>query len=158
MANLNKVMLIGRLGKDPEVRMFANGGKVCNWSFCVNNKKKNQSTGQWEDVPCWLDCSAFNRGEHGKTADLCEQYLRKGHQCFIEGHLVMDEWEDKNGGGKRQKIKIVVDSVQFLEPKKDGGQSGGQSSQRQQHEPRQQQNYDNDLPPPPQSSDEEIPF
>ena len=85
MANLNKVMLIGRLTRDPEIRVFANGGKVASFGFAVNNRKKNPTTGQWEDEPVWLDCEAFNRGETGKTADLVEQYLRKGHQAYIEG-------------------------------------------------------------------------
>ena len=120
MANLNKVMLIGRLTRDPEVRMFSNGGKVAAFGFAVNNRKKNQQTGQWEDEPCFLDCEAFNRGETGKTADLVEQYLRKGYQAFIEGHLKLDQWADKQSGDKRSKLKIVVDNVQFLEPRRDG--------------------------------------
>src|ERR1019366_9033911 len=121
MANLNKVMLIGRLTRDPEVRMFSNGGKVANFGFAVNNRKKNQQTGQWEDEPVFLDCEAFNRGETGKTADLIEQYLHKGNQAYIEGHLKLDQWTDKTSGDKRSKIKIVVENVQFLEPRKDGG-------------------------------------
>jgi single-strand DNA-binding protein len=120
MANLNKVMLIGRLTRDPEVRMFQNGGKVAHFGFAVNNRRKNQQTGQWEDEPVFLDCEAFNRGETGKTADLIEQYLRKGYQAYIEGHLKLDQWNDKTTGDKRSKLKIVVDNVQFLEPKRDG--------------------------------------
>src|SRR5438034_8053165 len=90
MANLNKVMLIGRLARDPEVRTFANGGKVAHFGFAVNNRKKNQQSGQWEEVPVFVDVDAFNRGETGKKADLIEQYVRKGHQIFIEGHLQLD--------------------------------------------------------------------
>lgn len=120
MANLNRVMLIGRLTRDPESRTFANGGKVCSFGFAVNNRKKN-SAGQWEDAPVFLDCEAFNRGEYGKTADLCEQYLQKGHQAYIEGHLKLDEWTGQDGQ-KRSKIKIVVDGVQFLQAREGGGQ------------------------------------
>lgn len=125
MANLNKVMLIGRLTKDPEVRTFSNGGKVANIRFAVNNKKKNQETGQWEDVPAFLDLKAFNRDTGRKLADIIEQYLHKGMQVYFEGHLVVDEWEDKNGGGKRQAVRIVVEDFQFLEPRQDGGSGGG---------------------------------
>jgi single-strand DNA-binding protein len=120
MANLNKVMLIGRLTRDPEVRVFANGGKVAHFGFAVNNRKKNQQTGQWEEVPVFLDVEAFNRGEFGKTADLCEQYLKKGHQTYIEGHLRMDEWTGQDGQ-KRSKLKVVVENVQFLQPREGGG-------------------------------------
>jgi len=119
MANLNKVMLIGRLTRDPEVFMFANGGKVAKFGFAVNNRKKNAQTGQWEDVPVFLDVEAFNRGEFGKTADLVEQYLRKGHQAFIEGHLRWDQWTTQEGQ-KRDKLKIVIDNVQFLERRSEG--------------------------------------
>src|SRR5262249_47144966 len=101
MANLNKVMLIGRLTADPEVRTFSNGGKVAKIRFAVNNRRKNQATGQWEDAPVYLDCEVFNRGEQGRQADLVEQSMRKGHQVFIEGHLRMDQWEQD--GQKRSK-------------------------------------------------------
>jgi single-strand DNA-binding protein len=122
VANLNKVMLIGRLTRDPEVRTFSNGGKVAKIGFAVNNRKKNQQTGQWEDDPVFLDIDAFNRETGRKLADLVEQYLKKGHQCYIEGNLVLDQWTDKDGQ-KRSKIKVVLQDVQFLEPRADGGAS-----------------------------------
>ena len=73
MANLNKVMLIGRLTRDPECRAFSNGGKVAKFGFAVNNRAKNSQTGQWEDVTVWLDCEAYNRGDYGKLADRVER-------------------------------------------------------------------------------------
>jgi single-strand DNA-binding protein len=125
MANLNKVMLIGRLTRDPEVRSFSNGGKVAKFGFAVNNRKKNQQTGQWEDDPVFLDVEAFNRGENGKQADQVEQYLNKGRQVFIEGHLRMDNWTDKDGQ-KRSKLVVVVENFQFLDSKPEGmGGEGG---------------------------------
>jgi single-strand DNA-binding protein len=127
MANLNKVMLIGRLTRDPEVRTFSNGGKVAKIGFAVNNRKKNQQTGQWEDDPVFLDIDAFNRENGRKLADLVEQYLKKGHQAYIEGNLVLDQWTDKDGQ-KRSKIKVVLQDLQFLEPKADGaGNEGGRA-------------------------------
>lgn len=159
MANLNKIMLIGRLGKDPECRQFANGGKVASFSICVNDRKKNSSTGQWEDDPVWFECSAFNStGDHGqKLADLAEQYLRKGHQVYVEGKMILERWEDKNGGGKREKFKVRVFHMQFLEPKPKDGQ---EQQQQRRSEPTRDTNQDND-PPPPQrerGGEEEIPF
>jgi single-strand DNA-binding protein len=131
MANLNKVMLIGRLTREPEVRTFSTGGKVAKFGFAVNNRKKNSSTGQWEDEPVFLDVDAFNRGESGRQlADLVEQYLHKGHQAFIEGRLQLDQWTGQDGQ-KRQKIKIVLDNLQFLEPRTDSGAGeGGMRSSR----------------------------
>jgi single-strand DNA-binding protein len=123
MANLNKVMLIGRLTRDPEVRTFANGGKVAKFGFAVNNRKKNQQTGQWEDDPVFLDSEAFNRGDTGTLADRVEQTLRKGQQIFIEGHLRMDKWTQD--GQNRTKLVVVVDNFQYLEPRADGGPGAG---------------------------------
>ncbi len=124
MANLNRVMLIGRLTRDPELRNFSNGGRVAKIGFAVNNRKKNQQTGQWEDDPVFLDCEAFNRGDAGgsgrKLADLVEQYLHKGNQVYLEGHLKMDQWTNQQDGQKRSKLVVVIDDLQFLEPRKDG--------------------------------------
>jgi single-strand DNA-binding protein len=121
MANLNKVMLIGRLTRDPEVRSFATGGKVASFGFAVNNRRKNPQTGQWDnDEPVFLDMEAFNRQEGGRQlADQVEQYFRKGQQFFIEGHLKLDQWTSQDGQ-KRSRIKIVVDNFQFLEPRAGG--------------------------------------
>ncbi len=123
MANLNKVMLIGRLTRDPEVRTFSTGGKVAKFGFAVNNRKKNQQTGDWEDEPVFIDVDAFNRGDFGKLADRVEQYLRKGQQIFIEGHLKLDQWTSQDGQ-KRSKLNVVMDNFQFLEPRADGANMG----------------------------------
>ena len=163
MANLNKVMLIGRLTRDPEVRMFSNGGKVAKFGFAVNNRKKNQQTGQWEDEPCFLDVEAFNRGETWKTADLVEQYHHKGNQAFIEGHLKLDQWTTQDGQ-KRSMIKVVLDNMEFLEPRKDG--PGGSTFPRRQEGASPPGDYesfpdggDRPIDPPPQGpGGEDIPF
>jgi single-strand DNA-binding protein len=165
MANLNKVMLIGRLTRDPEVRTFSNGGKVAAFGFAVNNKKKNTQTGQWEDDPVFLDVEAFNRTNGQQQADLIEQSLRKGNQLFIDGHLKLDQWTAQDGQ-KRQKIKIVVDNFQFLEPRGEG--SGAPRGNYGQRQPTSQpaggdESYESHEPPPmdlPPSTrpPEDIPF
>lgn len=130
MANLNKVMLIGRLTRDPEVRTFANGGKVANFGFAVNNRKKNATTGEWDSEPVFLDIKAFNREKGRQLADLVEQYLRKGNQVYIEGHLQLDQWTSQDGQ-KQSKLRIVLDDMQFLEPRADGATGeGGNRFQR----------------------------
>src|SRR5262245_56104906 len=125
MANVNKVILVGRLTRDPETRTFSNGGKVAKFGFAVTNRKKNSQTGQWEDVPMFIDCEAYNRGEFGKQADLVEQYLAKGRQVYLEGRLELDQWDDKTTGQKRSKHKLVVENMQFL----DGGRQGESESE-----------------------------
>ena len=116
MANLNKVMFIGRLTRDVESRAFGNGGKVAKFGFAVNNRARKD--GQWVDEPVFLNVEAFNRGESGTLADRCERFLRKGSQCFIEGHLVLDQWTAQNGE-KRSQIKVVMERLELL----DGRQS-----------------------------------
>jgi single-strand DNA-binding protein len=125
MANLNKVMLIGRLTRDPEIRAFGTGGKVAAFGFAVNNKKKNAQTGAWEDEPVFLDIEAFNRQTGRQLADLVEQYFKKGAQFYLEGHLRLDQWTDKNDGSKRSRLKIVLDDFQFFEARQDGMSGDG---------------------------------
>ncbi len=168
MANLNKVMLIGRLTRDPEVRMFSNGGKVAKFGFAVNNPKKNQQTGQWESEPVFIDVEVFNRGESGRKADLVEQSLRKGSQVFLEGHLVLNQWTSQDGK-KQSKLLVVVDNLEFLEPRSDG-QAGGSRSSPPARQSAPPSGYDSgppdDMggdtrqmePPPPGPGDEAIPF
>lgn len=155
MSTVNKVILLGRLTKDVETHTFNNGGKVATIRFVVDAyRRKNQSTGKYESVPCYLDCKAFN-GEKRKLADLCEQYLAKGDQAHIIGHLQMEEWEDKNGGGKRQKLVCMIDELTFI-PK---GEKGERSEPRQTRSasPPPSDPYEDD-PPPREISGDDIPF
>src|SRR5439155_16278246 len=126
MANLNKVMLIGRLTRDVETRTFSNGGKVAKFGFAVTgSRKKNQQTGKWEDEPCFLEVEVFNRGEFSKKADTAEQYLSKGKQIFIEGKLTMQSWTSQDGQ-KKNKIVVVCENFEFLDARE--GSSGGGGS------------------------------
>jgi single-strand DNA-binding protein len=129
MANYNKVTLIGRLTRDVETRAFNNGGMVAKFGFAVTNRKKNATTGQWEDAPMYIDCEVFNRGETGKLADLVRDRCHKGTQIFIEGRLELDTWQDKTTGQNRSKHKVVVEVVQLLDPKPPG-EGGGSYAPR----------------------------
>ena len=162
MANLNKVMLIGRLTRDPEMRSFSNGGKVAKFGFAVNNRKKNQQTGQWEDEPVFLDVEAFNRGETGKQADLVEQYLAKGRQVFIEGHLRLDQWTSPEGQ-KRNRLLVVVDNLQFLDSRQEGEGGGGGTIRSRPAGPTRKPvtsngGYEDEPAPMEEARDEDIPF
>src|SRR5262245_35371226 len=107
MANLNKVILIGRIVADPEskdITTFNNGGKVTRLRFVVNNRKFDGAKQEWVDDPVWIDLKFFNRGENGKLADRAAA-LRKMQHIALEGHLVLEEWTDKEGQ-KRSKILV----------------------------------------------------
>lgn len=163
MANLNKVMLIGRLTRDPEMRTFTSGGKVAHFGFAVNNRKKNPQSGLWEEDPVFLDVEAFNRGDFGKLADTVEQYLRKGKQVYIEGHLKLDQWTQD--GQKRSRLKIVADNIQFLDSM-GGGPGGGDGPRQMRQEPQysapaQEYSSGDEQPAfaePPAGRSEDIPF
>ena len=131
MANLNKVMLIGRLTRDPEVRTFANGGKVAKFGFAVNYmmQKRNPTTGEWEGgETVFIDVDVFNRPNGRQLADLAEQRLRKGQQAFVEGRLRLNEWTDREGQ-KRSKVVVVGDNLEFFEPRGESGSEGYRSQQ-----------------------------
>lgn len=120
MASLNKVMLIGNLTRDPEVRFTPKGNAVCDMGIAVNRRYLNEATGERVDEVTYLDIVVWN-----KQAELAGQYLAKGRSVYIEGRLQMDTWEDKATGQKRNKIKIVADSLLFLDSKGAGGGGGG---------------------------------
>lgn len=109
MPSLNKVMLIGNLTRDPEVRYTPKGSAVCDMAIAVNRRYTTDNGDRQEEVT-FLDVVLW-----GKTAELAGQYLSKGRPVFIEGRLQMDTWDDKETGQKRSKIKIVAENLQFLE-------------------------------------------
>lgn len=131
MATLNKVMMIGRLTNDPEApRVLPNSGStVVKFRLAVGRSRKNPQTGQWENDPnpLYIDCEVFSRPDTKRNlCDLVTRYVKRGDQLYLEGRLQLDEWEDKNGGGKRSKHKIVVESIELLGGKAgDGGGMGG---------------------------------
>lgn len=115
MASFNKVILLGNLTRDIELRN-AGSTQVGNFGIALNRRFKTQSGEQREEV-AFVECTAW-----GKTAEIMAQYLGKGRAVMLEGRLVQDVWEDKNGGGKRSKLSVVVESFQFV----DSGQGGGE--------------------------------
>ncbi len=126
MATLNKVMLIGRLTTEPEKRVFESGTSVVKFRFAVGRSKKNDSGG-WDKDPnqLYIDCEAFARPDSKRNlVDLITKFSHKGDPMYLEGRLVFEEWEDKNGGGKRSKHKIIIDSLEFLGARNNDGGGG----------------------------------
>jgi len=121
MPSFNKVILMGNFTRDPELRFLPNNTAVCDMGLAVNDRFQNKSTGQWEDRPNFVDCTAF-----GRTAENISKFFAKGRPIFIEGKLRFEQWEDRQSGQKRSKLKVVVDTWQFVDSK-DGAPGGGQS-------------------------------
>lgn len=130
MGNLNKVMLIGNLTRDPELHVFADGGKVANIGLAVHNRRKNAESGEWEEVPVWVELKVYNRDNGRKLADLAELYLKKGRQLYVEGRLVLEEWNGKEDGKKRSKMVVHVDDLQFLGKREDATADAGKPAAR----------------------------
>lgn len=116
--NLNKVLLIGRLTRDPDLRTTANGTAICDLGLAVNRRWRDQS-GRDQEETCFVDVAVW-----GRSAENCAQYLQKGAPVLVEGRLRLEQWEDRNGGGKRSKLGVVADVVQFLGGRHDPEDSG----------------------------------
>jgi len=117
MANLNKVLLMGRLTRDPEARP-AGSTKVVKFGFAVNNRRKDSQSDEWVDDPVFLDVEVWDRGEN-RAASNAEERLRKGSAVFIEGKLKYEQWTSQDGN-KRSALRVTADSIQYLDPKPEG--------------------------------------
>ena len=115
MPNYNKVILMGRLTRDPEVRYSSSGTAIANLGIAVNRNWRNQDGQQQEEVT-FVDVTAF-----GKRGETVGQYLKKGRPIFIEGHLRLDQWDDKQTGQKRSKLAVILDSFEFIDSRGEGG-------------------------------------
>lgn len=108
MPNLNKVMLIGHLTRDPEMRYTPKGTAVAKFGLAVNREWKTDSGEKKKDV-VFIDIDAF-----GRQAETISQYVKKGHPPYVEGRLKLDTWEDKNSHEKKSKITVTLENFQFL--------------------------------------------
>jgi len=119
MANLNKVMLMGNLTRDVELRSLPSGNSIAQLAIAVNRQWTGQDGEKREEVT-YVDCEAW-----GKTGEIMAKYLAKGRPVYIEGRLKLDSWDDKESGQKRSKMKVVVESFQFIDSGNRGGAAGG---------------------------------
>jgi|TARA_B100001059_G_scaffold14354_1_gene11623 single-strand DNA-binding protein len=160
MANVNKVMLLGNITRDLEVRYTPKGTAVCDLGMAVNRIRTGDNGERIEEVT-YVDVTLW-----GRQAELAGQYLSKGRSVFIEGRLQLDQWDDKQTGQKRSRLRVVGENMQFIGGQGgSGGNQGGSSAPSQQAPPSEQQqappqsnqggaaaaeNFDND--------DDDIPF
>ena len=116
MANFNKVILAGRLTRDPQLSYLPSNTPVCEFGMAINRKFKQQN-GEMREETCFVDLTAW-----GRQAEIINQYTQKGSPLFVEGRLEYSTWEAQDGGGKRSKLAVVVENFQLM-----GGRSGGES-------------------------------
>lgn len=154
MANLNRVLLIGRLTRDPESRSLSSGTAVVSFGLAVNRTYVRRDSGEKVEETCFVDVEAW-----GRTGETIARYMRKGRQIFVEGRLKFDSWE--RDGQKRSKLSVVAENFQFIDsgggdgddagggrrerqPARSGARSGGGGSSGD--GPTPQDDYDDDIP------------
>jgi len=123
MASLNRVLLIGNLTRDPEVRYTPKGTPVAEIGLAVNRVIPGSEEGERREEVTFVDVTLWNR-----QAELAEQYLKKGRAVFIEGRLQLDTWDDKQTGQKRSRLRVVAENLQFLDSRRDAEGSAPASS------------------------------
>ena len=144
MANINRVVLVGNLTRDPELRHTPSGTSVCKLRIAVNSRQKDSSTGEWGEKPNYFDVTVW-----GNQGESCARFLSKGRAVGIDGRLDWREWEAQDGS-KRQAVEIIADSVQFL-----GSRDGGGGDGERQFVPA---GAANDADFAPTGTDDDIPF
>jgi single-strand DNA-binding protein len=122
--SLNKVMIIGNLGRDPEVRSFQNGGKVCNLRLATTERWRDKATGENREKTEWHSVAIFSEG----LVRVCEQYLKKGSKVYVEGQLQTRKWQDQSGND-RYSTEVVLQgfngTLTMLDGRDGGGSGGG---------------------------------
>lgn len=161
MASFNRVILVGNLTRDPELRYLQSGTAVTDIGLAVNDRRKN-SNGEWIDETTFVDITLW-----GRTAEVVSEYLTKGSPVLIEGRLKLDSWETQDGQ-KRSKLKVIGERMQMLSGRGqgEGGGGGGPRNAGRQNTQNAQNAFsqaapadDYDTPPPAESSGgDEIPF
>lgn len=162
MANLNKVMLIGNLTRDPEIKYTPKGTAIAQLGLAVNRSWSNDA-GEKQEETTFVDVELF-----GRVAEIAGEYLRKGRPVFIEGRLKLDTWDDKQSGQKRSKMRVVGEQLQLLGSRDgapQGGSGGGRSEYSGESRPAQRSAPRPSSPPPRppadpdlDASDDDIPF
>lgn len=125
MANVNKVILIGNLTRDPEVRYLQSGTAVTEVGLAINRQWTDRNSNERKEETTFVDVTLW-----GRTAEIAGEYLSKGRQVYIEGRLQLDQWDDRETGKKRSKLKVVGETLQFLGSRGEGGGSGGGSGSK----------------------------
>lgn len=157
MASVNKVTLIGNLGRDPEVRYSPDGAAICNVSLATTSQWKDKATGERREETEWHRVVFY-----GKLAEIAGEYLRKGRSIYVEGRIKTRKWQDKETGQDRFSTEIIGDQMQMLSGRDDEGGKREAPQQRSQPAQRQQQQR-SEQPSPRQGPrigdhDDSIPF
>jgi single-strand DNA-binding protein len=153
--SVNKVILLGNVGKDPEIRSTPGGTMVASFTLATTDRQKD-AQGNWQDKTEWHNLKAFNR-----TAEIIRDYVKKGSKLYIEGKITTNSWEDKETKAKRYRTEILVNDLSLLSGREEGSggysRSAGSSSPTASFDQRPAEGHD-DYAQAPEISDDDIPF
>jgi single-strand DNA-binding protein len=159
MPALNKVLLMGNLTRDPELRVTPKGTPICQFALAINRQFKMESGESREEV-IYVDIEAW-----GKQGETIAKYCTKGRPLYVEGRLRLDQWEDKNTKEKRSRMKVVLEQFQFLGDGRGGGSGGGAPAAEpsgapspERYSPPPRQSGSGGKPAPSETLDEDVPF
>jgi single-strand DNA-binding protein len=138
---VNKVILIGNLGRDPEVRYMPSGSAVANVTIATSEQWKDKQSGERQERTEWHNVVFFNR-----LAEIVGEYLKKGSKVYIEGSLRTRKWQDKNTGADRYTTEIVASDMQMLDSRGGAGEGGGQRQDQPREEAMAEPDLDDDIP------------
>lgn len=151
MASVNKAIIVGRLGRDPEIRYSSDGVAVCNISVATESTWKDKNSGERKSETEWHRIVFYNR-----LAEIAGEYLKKGREVYIEGRIKTRKWQDKETGQDRYSTEIIGDQLQMLGNKDDNGREG--PSKTQGIQPRKPQAPQSPSPSRLEDIDDQIPF
>lgn len=149
--SVNKVILLGNVGKDPEMRSTGGGTLVANFTLATSDRQKD-AQGNWQDRTEWHNLVAFTR-----LAEIVRDYVKKGSKLFVEGKIQTRSWDDKETGAKRYRTEIVVNDLSLLSGRDEGGSSRSSGSSAQHYDQRPASGGD-DFAQQAEISDDDIPF
>lgn len=149
---VNKVILIGNLGKDPEVRYMPSGSAVANFTIATSESWKDKQTGDKKEKTEWHNISMY-----GRLAEIAGEYLKKGSKVYVEGRLQTRKWQDNNGND-RYTTDIIANEMQMLDSRGEGNNSGGGHQQQSRNQQQPQQGQPQNQAPPTDDFDDDIPF
>ena len=152
MPSYNLVILMGHLTREPELRTTPNGTAICNIGLAINRNWKDQNGNNQSEVT-YVDVTVFQR-----SAEYCARYLRKGSAVMVEGRLHLEQWEDRNGGGKRSRLTVIANAIRMI-----GDPNNQQLQQQYTQQPQYtqggyQQQYTTQQPPQPRFTKEDEPY
>ncbi len=123
--SVNKVTLLGNLGKDPEVKFLPSGQAVANFGLATSDRYKDKTSGEWQERTEWHNVTAY-----GRTAEIIRDYVKKGNKLYIEGRLTTRSWDDKESGKKIYRTEVIVNELVLLSGRGEGGEGGGSGYSR----------------------------